>query len=114
MKDGMGQWVKVIEPDRRVDLSKEEAVVSFFNNGGRVRAGGYKNFRIDFFDGNLNKARTLSAKNDFEKVIEVKRGSFVYVSFSLVMKERVAVEKARVDVDEDSRELLADSLTLEA
>lgn len=46
LKNNTGQWITVIEPDRRIDLVNEEASVSFFNNGGRVPPGNYINYRI--------------------------------------------------------------------
>jgi len=46
LKNNTGQWITVIEPDRRVDLVDEEASISFFNNTGRVPPGNYINYRI--------------------------------------------------------------------
>lgn len=46
LKNEAGEWVKIIEPDRRVDLAQEEAMVAFFNNDGRVPFGSYVNFRV--------------------------------------------------------------------
>ena len=112
LKDGMGEWVKVIEPDRRVDLSQEEPVVTFFNNGGRVPAGEYQNFRVDYLSAEGGSAKLFS-KEDFKKAVAVHKGSFVRVAFNLGLEKNITVKKADLTVDEDHRSLLSDSLTLE-
>ena len=112
LKDGVGKWVKVIEPDRRVDLSQEEPVVTFFNNGGRVPAGEYQNFRVDYLSAEGGSAKLFS-KEDFKKAVAVHKGSFVRVAFNLGLEKNITVKKADLTVDEDHRSLLSDSLTLE-
>ncbi len=115
LKNDAGEWIKVIEPDRKVDLSREEAVVTFFNNAGRVPAGSYKNFRVDFFSaGDSNSVRKLLSKDDFERVVAVGKGSFIRVAFDLKLEQSLAVEKADLTVGEDERKLLGNSLILEA
>lgn len=113
LKNDAGAWVKIIEPDRRVDLSVEEPVVSFFNNGGRIPAGAYKNFRVDFY-GEGPELRHLRSKDDFEKSVAVKKGSFVRVWFGLAPEGALKVEKAGLTVDADTRELAAETLSPEA
>ena len=89
-------------------------MVTFFNNAGRVPAGSYKNFRVDFFTEDLNAVNHLSSKNDFEKSVAVQKGSFIRVAFDLNLNQKIEVKKADLTVGEDSRELLPDSLILEA
>ena len=113
LRNKAGEWVKIIEPDRKVDLSREEAVITFFNNAGRVPAGSYKNFRVEFFGEDLKEIHQLYAKNDFEQGILVKKGSFIHVDFDLRLEGKILVEKAKISVDEETRELLSDSLILE-
>ena len=121
LKNDSGEWIKVIEPDRRVDLSQEEAAVTFFNNAGRVPAGSYKNFRVDFFSAEdpaclpdrQGSARRLSSKNDLEKAVMVNKGSFIRVAFDLQLDKTIAVQSADLAVGEDARKFLADSLSLE-
>ena len=96
-----------------MDLSREEAVITFFNNAGRVPTGSYKNFRVEFFGEDLKEIHKLYAKNDFEQGILVKKGSFIHVDFDLHLESKILVEKAKVSVDEEIRELLSDSLILE-
>ena len=105
--------MKIIEPDRRVDLSKEAAAVTFFNNTGRVPTGSYKNFRVDFLGRDSGETRKFYSKNDFEKSVLVKKGSFIHVSFDLKLGQKIDVQKADLTVDRDSRQFLSDSLTLE-
>ena len=97
-------WVTVIEPDRRVDLLKEEPTVVFFNNTGRVPAGRYQNFKIGYIENNTSILRTLTAKEGFGKSFEVKKGSFIRVSFMLDLSAGARLEKAMVTVDKDARE----------
>ncbi len=113
LKDGAGKWVKVIEPDRIVDFSKEEATVVFFNNHGRVPAGAYKNFRIDF-TGNEGARKLLSSRRDFDKGVAVKKGSFIRVSFDLAFEKEIEIRQADMTVDADSRTFSSDDLILEA
>jgi hypothetical protein len=41
----MGEWVKVIEPDKAVDLFSEQGKITFFNRG-RIQPGEYINFKL--------------------------------------------------------------------
>ena len=113
LKDDAGQWVKVIEPDHRVDLSKEEAVVTFFNNRGRVPTGNYKNFRIEFLGEGAAGVQKIYSAADFKKSVFVKKGSFIHVSFDLRLNKKIEIQKVDVTVDEDNREFLTRSLILE-
>ncbi len=112
LKDSAGAWVKVIEPDRRVDFSKEEAVVVFFNNLGRVPAGDYTNFRVEF-TGNDGIPKRLSAREDFDGAVAVRKGSFIRVAFGLLLENGIRMQQADMTVDADSRRFLPDTLTLE-
>ena len=101
LKEKSGGWVTVIEPDRRVDFSRESAEMSFFNNG-RVPPGEYVNFRISFYEKTkipgLSEARSVELAADFSP-LEIKKGSFVYAA--LVPKPDGAGE-LQLTVDEQS------------
>ena len=112
LKNEAGKWVKIIEPDRRVDLSKEEPALNFFNNGGRIPAGNYVNFRVDFLDGDSNLKR-FSSRRDFEKGVPVHKGSFVRVAFGLDLGPKIGVDKAELAVDDDARDFSSEALSLE-
>ena len=80
LKTDGGEWVDIVEPDHKVDLRATEAAISFFNNG-RVPPGRFKNFRLSFEDHGKN--RQISRKQDLEPPFEVRKGSFMNVSFEL-------------------------------
>jgi len=80
LKRNSGEWVSILEPDHRVDLRTTKAAVSFFNNG-RVPHDQFKNFKIAYED--HGQSREMSRKKDLEEPFEVKKGSFVNVSFDL-------------------------------
>jgi peroxiredoxin len=94
-----GSWVKIIEPDYRVDLASTEAVVSFFNNG-RVPNADFNNFRINFEDHGVEKQMTRF--EDFRPSLRVKKGSFVRVSFDLDLATK-QVKELRLNVDDAGR-----------
>ena len=45
LKNSLGEWMSVVEPDKAVDLFSEQGKVSFFNQG-RIPQGNYVNFRL--------------------------------------------------------------------
>lgn len=100
LKDSQGLWVTVIEPDKQVDLAAEEPSVSFFNNG-RVVPGNYVNFRIVFLD--ERGERKLSAVQDAQKPLALKKGSFVNVNFKLELSGQAKARQAEITVDETIR-----------
>lgn len=46
LKNLQGDWIKIIEPDKQVDLVSHEAFLSFFNRDGRIPEGKYVNIKI--------------------------------------------------------------------
>jgi|GEM_PF-27992 len=50
LKMASGEWVEVVDPDRPVDLVREEAAVAFFNSG-QIPEGRYVNFRLWILNG---------------------------------------------------------------
>ena len=103
LKNAVGEWLTVIEPDRRVDIAKEEPGLSFFNNG-RVPAGEYVNFRLNLSDSSITE---VTGSSDFQKPLTLKKGSFVGVWFSLDLKDPARISELSVTVDEDTRNLEA-------
>ncbi len=106
LKKSSGEWITVIDPDKAVDLTKEEAGISFFNNQGRVPEGSYVNFgiilservrfsgrdgahstqgvvtaRLDLNRDPSSDEATLTAREDFSPPIAVKKGDFLSVWF---------------------------------
>jgi hypothetical protein len=108
LKDCAGRWVLVIEPDKQVDLEKEEPGLSFFNNG-RVSEGSYVNFRLKLLD---PSTREISARQDFQKPLEVRRGSFISVWFSLDKKDLRFIEGLELTAGEDTRKLSTGDLAV--
>ena len=96
LKNNGGEWVSILEPDHKVDLVSTEASVSFFNNG-RVPAERFKNFRLSFDD--HGKSVMMSRAKDLETPFQVKKGSFVNVSFELDLETK-KVKETRLTVDE--------------
>jgi len=106
-----GDWIKIIEPDRQVDLISEEAGLSFFNQG-RVPPGKYTNFKIILFERIKVESKDLEerylfldsqAKDsddevqiygriNFKEPFSVKKGSFIGVWFSLNLENTLHVE----------------------
>ncbi len=103
LKNTTGEWVTVIEPDKKVDLSQGEAAVSFFNNG-RVHPGKYINVRVRLDKGLVSRAA------DYSPPLDIKKGSFVNVSFEFDLnnkEERKLVaenfKQIQLTVDDDER-----------
>ena len=81
LKNSSGEWVTVIRPDRRLDLTQEEPSVRFFNNG-RIPSGNYSNVRVSFTaEEPARKAMTLERKEDYNPPVAIKKGTFVGVTF---------------------------------
>ena len=95
LKKDSGEWVDIIEPDHKVDLNSTEAAISFFNNG-RVPVGQFKNFRLSFED--HGKDREMSRRQDMDAPFQVKKGSFINVSFELDLDSQ-NVKGTRLTVD---------------
>ncbi|MBI4353023.1 MAG: DUF4382 domain-containing protein [Candidatus Omnitrophica bacterium] len=106
LKSASGEWVTVIEPDRQVDLLTTIPRVSFINNG-RVPPGGYTNFRLTLSEIPKDRIEICSAK-ELEDPLEVRKGSFVSVSFS--MDREGTLDEVEVIVDQ--RELKIPSVGL--
>lgn len=113
LKNASGEWVTVIRPDKRVDLSQEEPAVRFFNNG-RIPEGEYVNVRVTFTPGAWQEAGTRLAPRvlkmergeDYAEPFAIKKGTFVGVSFSFDHPERLnaeAVQEVRVTIDQQTR-----------
>lgn len=109
LKKREAEFVTVIEPDLRVDLLSAAPSVSFFNNGGRIPAGEYENFRVVFDDGGTQ--RTITRSLDYSEPLIVKPGSFVRVEFALELERNAAgtpmrpeaVKELQLTVDEAMR-----------
>ncbi len=109
LKNSEGQWIKIIEPDRQIDVVKEEPGLSFFNNG-RVPDGEYVNFKLTVLkEGTME----LFSPEDLRKPLIVKRGSFVGVWFSLDPKEPTRILGLSVTVDQDTRSLANEELRVQ-
>ena len=107
LKGAGGKWVSVIEPDRKVDLMQEEATISFFNNG-RVPPDDYSNVRVSLTGENYKDKFFLERKEDFEKAVAIKKGSFVNVSFEFDFSKaheisQQTVKQIHLTVDEEER-----------
>ena len=114
LKNASGEWVDVVEPDRRLDLAAEEPTVSFFNNG-RIAPGDYTNVRVtlidvgaDFMPAQRAATTILERKNDYAPPLLIKKGSFVNVSFlfdlgSLPQLNEETIKEVRVTVDDQER-----------
>ena len=107
LKKADGEWFTVIEPDRKINLASEEAIVSFFNNG-RIPPGDYSNVRVSLTRWKEGAKRVfLERKTDYAQMIAVKNGSFVNVSFNF--KKTVfgyfseVIEKVDLIVDDQER-----------
>lgn len=74
LKNEFGEWVTVMEPDKKVDLAQDEPSVSFFNNG-RVPPGKYVNVRVRLDQGLISRIK------DYALPLDIKKGSFVNVAF---------------------------------
>ncbi len=103
LKNTAGEWVTVIEPDKKVDLSQGEATVSFFNNG-RVVPGKYINVRVRLDKGLVSRAA------DYTSPLDIKKGSFVNVSFEFDLNDKEErkllaenFKQIQLTVDDDER-----------
>lgn len=112
LKSTSGEWMSIIEPDRVVDLSKEEAMVSFYNNG-RVPEAEYNNFRITITKPNGQNLQIFGIQ-DFTG-LSVKKTSFISVSFDiqLVSEYQEEIKSVEINVDERTEELFADQLCVQ-
>ncbi len=103
LKNASGEWVDVIEPDKRVDLTMDEPSVSFFNNG-RIAPGDYTNVRVTLIDG---ETLQVTRADDYIPPLSVKKGSFVNVSFVFNLESRPlsqeSIQEAHLTVDQDER-----------
>ena len=108
LKKTSGEWVTIVRPDRRLDITQEEPAVRFFNNG-RIPSGDYSNVRVHFTaEEETRKQMTLERVADYAPPVAVKKGSFIGVTFSLDWKdgERVserAVKEVKLVADQDER-----------
>ncbi|OGW91434.1 MAG: hypothetical protein A3D28_00450 [Omnitrophica bacterium RIFCSPHIGHO2_02_FULL_63_14] len=120
LKSEDGRWITVAEPDNEVDLSAEEAGLSFFNGHGRIPEGRYVNVRVRFEKaprpegGNWNlsagRTLTLTAREDLEP-LTVGGSSFIGVWFTLDLGDS-DVKQVSLTVDEDSRTLAGSETVL--
>ena len=105
LKNAEGQWVTVIRPDRKIDLSQEEPAVRFFNNG-RIPAGSYSNVRVHFTPED-QKQLILERLSDYEPALPVKKGTFIGISFAFDWQAPALSEKTikevKLTVDQDER-----------
>jgi hypothetical protein len=118
LKNASGEWMDVIEPDRRLDLTKDEPTVSFFNNG-RIAPGDYSNVRVSLIsEEGARKKVFLERKTNYSPALSVRKGSFVNVSFEFdpnqtpFRLESETVKEVRLTVDEDERLDGGDSIRL--
>ena len=110
LKNASGEWVTVIRPDRRVDLTQQEAVVRFFNNG-RIPAGRYTNVRVSLTEEEgTKKKRIFERSSDYSPSVLIQKGAFVGVSFSFSFGvdaqkpfSAETVKEVRLVVDQDER-----------
>lgn len=108
LKGASGRWISVIHPDKQVDLLSTEAAVSFFNNTGRVPAGAYEDFRVEFLKPDGRKAR-LGGLTALERPLQVGKGSFIRVCFDLEVRPGhepdLEAKKAAITVDGRTEEM---------
>ncbi len=114
LKNVKGEWIMIIEPDRRFDPTQDELGVTLVNNG-RVPAGLYVNFRItvsEFQNRQSKQDETwITLKSDLEPVFRVAPHSFIGVWFHLNWKGDTAssdVKDAVITVDESTQTLTGD------
>lgn len=112
LKNGQDEWVRVIEPDRQVDLAVEQPTVSFFNNGPRVPKGAYKNFRLEYLENATQTSRALTAREDFKEGVPVRKGSFIRVDFNCQLDQRIQVLEARLIIDETEKKMSGSELLI--
>jgi len=82
--------------------------VRFFNNG-RIPSGEYSNVRVHFTaEEEARKAMTLERAEDYAPPLQVKKGSFIGVTFSFDWKDGVrvseqAIKEVKLITDQDER-----------
>jgi hypothetical protein len=108
LSNASGQWKTVVQPDKLVDLDKDEPGLSFFNNG-RVDPGKYLNFEVVFVRTSEGASKRITSRRPLAPPFEVKRGSFIGVWFQLSESD-LSVEKLEVVVDEAARIFGAEDL----
>lgn len=108
LADELGQWKTIIEPDKLVDLDKDDPGLSFFNNG-RVEPGRYLNFELIFVRTNEGIPKRVTSRQALSTPLEVKRGSFIGVWFWL-SKPELSLEKLELTVDESTKVFAAEDL----
>lgn len=118
LKNASGEWVDVIEPDRRLDLTIDEPTVSFFNNG-RIAPGDYSNVRVSLISEEDGLKKVFLERNeDYEPALSVLRSSFVNVSFEFDPAQtpmRLAsetIKEVRLTVDSQERLDAGDSIKI--
>lgn len=118
LKSSSGEWVDVIEPDRRLDLTVDEPTVSFFNNG-RIAPGGYSNVRVSLIsEEGTRKKLFLERKIDYSPSLVVRNGSFVNVFFRFDLERlpmRLAsdtIKEVNLTVDQEERHDNGDSIKI--
>ena len=108
LKSISGEWVTVIRPDKRLDLTQEEPVVRFFNNG-RIPAGEYSNVRVEFTAEHApSKKMVLERAQDYRPSLPVKKGTFIGVTLSFDWEKARdfssgSVKEVRLVVDQAER-----------
>ncbi len=108
LESASGEWIKVIEPDRKVDLLTEEPEVHFFNNG-RVAPGSYTNVRVQLRLDDHPHPSFFSRKTDYDPPVAINKGDFIgvrfYFDFSSGKRllDESTVYKVRLIVGEDER-----------
>lgn len=114
LKTSDNRWITVIEPDKQVDLTQEEPLVNFINNG-RIPPGFYKNFKVVFDVSGIEREKIyFSSFEDWMKPVEVKKTSFIAVRFGLNLEDPKDVRWTRVTVDADTRILQRTDLVFES
>lgn len=122
LKNASGAWITLVRPDKKVDLVTTDPVVAFFNNKGRIHAGGYVNARMTISgeilrheEDDPRKPVYLVAKKDFAKPVFIKKGSFVQVKFKLNLEVPIseALIEFGVTADEDKRVFGPDEIDVE-
>jgi hypothetical protein len=108
LKNAAGQWVTVIRPDRRLDLTQEEPVIRFFNNG-RIAPGEYVNVRVSLLaEEGTTKPVTLERASDYAPAVIIRKGTFVGVSFDFDWEREArlsaeTIREVRLTADQDER-----------
>lgn len=107
LKHVSGDWVRVIRPDSRVNLDHADPSVRFFNNG-RIPEGRYVNVRVRFTPDSVGWPLTLERAEDYRVPVDIRKGSFINVSFQLdpallPQLSPGAVLEVRLTADQDER-----------